>query len=334
MPMIYDRDAGGLWYDARAALAARGGTEISRDRDRAMELTQIRYFTALARALNFTRAAETCNVTQPALTRAIQKLEDELGGPLFHRERNLTQLTELGRVMLPLMEQAQAAAKAARDQAVAFRKRDSSPVRIGLDASLAAALLTSVVAELSRTVNTLDLSVQQDETAGLAARLLEGEIDAALLIDDGRIPERVHRWPLFKEGHVIVCPPDHALAKLDAVPISVLAGPKLLMRDTNGCALRLALDRMCAAAGVTPHVRLAASTGEQIAEMVKAGLGITLAGARRPISPPLVARPLEAGDGERRVVLAAPAGRAHGPTLALFIRLMRARSWADMPAAA
>ena len=299
-----------------------------------MELTQIRYFTALARVLNFTRAAEACNVTQPALTRAIQKLEDELGGPLFHRERNLTQLTELGRVMLPLLEQAQAAAQMARDQAVAFRKRDSSPVRIGLDASLTAALLTPVVAELSRTVSTLDLSVQQDETVGLTGRLLEGEADAALLIDDGRIPERVHRWPLFTEGHVIVCPPDHALAKLDAVPISVLAGPKLLMRDTDGCALRLALDRMCAAAGVTPRVRLAASTSEQIAEMVKAGLGITLAGARHPIPPPLVARPLDAGDGERRVVLAAAAGRAHGPTLAVFIRLMRARSWADMPAAA
>jgi len=299
-----------------------------------MELTQIRYFTALARVLNFTRAAEACNVTQPALTRAIQKLEDELGGPLFLRERNLTQLTELGRVMLPLLEQAQAAAQAAREQAVAFRKRDSSPVRIGLDASLTAALLTPVVTELSRAVSTLDLSVQQDETVGLAARLLEGEIDAALLIDDGRIPERIHRWPLFKEGYVIVCPPDHALAKLAAVPISVLGGPKLLMRDTQGCALRVALDRLCAAAGVTPRVRLAASTSEQIAEMVKAGLGVTLAGAHQPVPSPLVTRPLEAADSDRRVVLGAPAGRAHGPTLALFIRLMRARSWADIPAAA
>lgn len=334
MPAIYDRDAGGLWYDRQAAPLACGGTRFSRNRDRAMELTQIRYFTALARVLNFTRAAEACNVTQPALTRAIQKLEDELGGPLFHRERNLTQLTELGRVMLPLLEQAQAAAQAARDQAVAFRKRDSSPVRLGLDASLAPALLTPVVTELSHTVSALDLSIQQDETVGLAVRLLEGEADAALLIDDGRIPERVHRWPLFSEDHVVLCPPDHALAKLDAVPISVLGGPKLLMRDTDGCALRVALGRMCAAAGVTPRVRLAASTGEQIAEMVKAGLGITLAGARQPVPPPLVARPLRATDGDRRVVLASPAGRTHGPTLALFIRLMRARSWSEIPAAA
>jgi len=62
-----------------------------------MELHQVRYYVALCKALNFTRAAEACNVTQPALTRAIQRLEEELGGPLFQRERNLTQLTELGR---------------------------------------------------------------------------------------------------------------------------------------------------------------------------------------------------------------------------------------------
>jgi DNA-binding transcriptional LysR family regulator len=55
-----------------------------------MEFYQIRYFLALARSLNFTRAAEHCNVTQPALTKAIQKLELELGGVLVHRERHLT----------------------------------------------------------------------------------------------------------------------------------------------------------------------------------------------------------------------------------------------------
>ena len=65
-----------------------------------MELFQVRYFLSLAKTLNFTRAAEACNVSQPALTRAIQKLEDEFGGPLIYRERSLTQLTELGRVAL------------------------------------------------------------------------------------------------------------------------------------------------------------------------------------------------------------------------------------------
>ncbi len=71
-----------------------------------MDPTQIHYFLALARTLNFTRAAEACNVTQHALTKSIQRLEEELGGPSLLRERALTQLTPLGRAMLPLLEQA------------------------------------------------------------------------------------------------------------------------------------------------------------------------------------------------------------------------------------
>ena len=80
-----------------------------------MELQQIRYFLALADSLNFTRAAKRCGVSQPALTQAIQKLEEELGGSLFRRERNLTHLTELGRVM--------------RDQLLAVSDQASAPRR-------------------------------------------------------------------------------------------------------------------------------------------------------------------------------------------------------------
>ena len=68
-----------------------------------MEMHQIRYFLAAARTLNFTRAAEECNVAQPSLTRAIKQLEAELGGDLFRRERPQAQLTELGTRMVPLL---------------------------------------------------------------------------------------------------------------------------------------------------------------------------------------------------------------------------------------
>ena len=66
-----------------------------------MEMHQIRYFLAVVERLNFTRAAERCNVTQPAMTRAIQQLEAELGGLLLRRERNRIHLTDLGRLVLP-----------------------------------------------------------------------------------------------------------------------------------------------------------------------------------------------------------------------------------------
>src|SRR6185312_15395800 len=107
----------------------------------AMEFNQVRYFLTLANTLNFTRAAESCNVTQPALTRAIQKLEDELGGLLFYREHNLTQLTELGQLMRPVLGEL-----AARIKGFALSMQEASSPEIygsllegALDAGLAVA---------------------------------------------------------------------------------------------------------------------------------------------------------------------------------------------------
>src|SRR4051812_35550001 len=96
-----------------------------------MEMQHVRYFLALSRTLNFTRAAEASNVSQPALTRAIQQLEHELGGPLFHRERQRTHLSELGRIMLPYFEAIQAQTDAARTHAKSLKKLDKATLNIG-----------------------------------------------------------------------------------------------------------------------------------------------------------------------------------------------------------
>jgi LysR family hydrogen peroxide-inducible transcriptional activator len=74
-------------------------------RKTAMDMHHIRYFLAVSETLNFTRAAEKCNVTQPALSRAVQQLEEEVGGLLFRRERNLTHLTDLGLLLKPRLQQ-------------------------------------------------------------------------------------------------------------------------------------------------------------------------------------------------------------------------------------
>lgn len=82
---------------------------------------QIRYFLAVSRTLNVTQAAQECNVAQPSMTRAIKKLEKELGGELFRRERQRTHLTELGRMMLPLLQRCLEGAKEAKALAGSLR---------------------------------------------------------------------------------------------------------------------------------------------------------------------------------------------------------------------
>jgi DNA-binding transcriptional LysR family regulator len=83
---------------------------------------QIRHFLAVVETLNFTQAAEKCHVAQPSLSRAIIKLEEELGGELFRRERGLTHLTELDKLMQPLMSRCYESAAAAKKLAASYKK--------------------------------------------------------------------------------------------------------------------------------------------------------------------------------------------------------------------
>src|SRR4051812_7712175 len=110
-----------------------------------MEMHQVRYFLALCAELNFTRAAERCNVAQPSLTRAIKQLEDELGGALFHRERANPPLSELGRTLKPYLEQVYARAEDAKREARAFAGLKRTPLRLGLMCTIAPGQLLDLV---------------------------------------------------------------------------------------------------------------------------------------------------------------------------------------------
>ena len=97
-----------------------------------MEMHQVRYFLAVADTLNFTRAAEQCHVSQPALTRAIQQLEEELGGLLLRRERKLTHLTDFGQLIEPHLRQLAADAEAAKTTAKRFLNLQQADIRLGV----------------------------------------------------------------------------------------------------------------------------------------------------------------------------------------------------------
>ena len=101
-----------------------------------MEMQQVRYFLAVAKTLNFTRAAEESNVTQPALTRAIKQLEDELGGELIRREGRHSHLTDLGNRMQPLLKQCYESALTAKALAAKVKKGDVSTLSIAVSQTL------------------------------------------------------------------------------------------------------------------------------------------------------------------------------------------------------
>jgi DNA-binding transcriptional LysR family regulator len=195
-----------------------------------MEFHQDRYFLSVASTLNFTRAAERCNVTQPALTKGLQELEHELGGQLIHLERQLTQLTELGKAVLPILEATLASAEAVRRRASEHHKRDIEPLKIGLAPSISIALVLRPIAELAKIIEGLRVQISGESTEKLVDLLLRGEINAAMVGEIQDVPARIDDWPLFEERYVVMLARSHHLADRSAIGLAELREATILER--------------------------------------------------------------------------------------------------------
>lgn len=290
-----------------------------------LQLHQVRYFLALARTLNFTRAAEQCNVTQPALTKAVHKLEQELGGALIHRERHLTQLTELGRMIVPALENIFAATEAVRRQAQGYQKKTIAPLKIGLAPSVSAALITELLVELAGTIPDLRVDLQEADADALVAMLLDGEINAALVGDGVELPERIDRWPLFEERYVLVLSRKHPMARQTVIPPHDLH--EVVFLERVGCDVAGRFKETCFADHPGPKVAHRSTQERHLQQMACAGFGVILAPEHAPRLPSLAAIPIEGDPVRRKVQLLAVAGRQYSPALDAFIKLARVRDW-------
>jgi DNA-binding transcriptional LysR family regulator len=195
-----------------------------------MEMHQVRYFLAVARTLNFTRAAEECNVAQPSLTRAIRQLEDELGGDLFRRERPHAQLTELGQRMQPLLQQCYDSALGARSLASSIKSGEIGSLRIALSATIATALLMPYILELRKHFKGLEVKLLRGTAPQVAEFMKSGSAELAIAASLGETWDRLDTWPLFTEGYVLMVGGGHRLAGRGSIQLSDLRGEALLMR--------------------------------------------------------------------------------------------------------
>src|SRR5262249_5709912 len=191
---------------------------------------------------------------------------------------NRTQLTALGRAMLPHLEAAWAAADAAAAQAAAFRRREGKPLRLGVDSTLSARILAPVLGELRSRIADFEVGLAEATSSDLPPRLMAGELDSAVLVEPDDLSERLDRWRLFRERYVVLCPEGHPLAALAAIPLDVLARQSLILRGAPDCDLDRAVMRFSAAVGVEPKLRHRCAGEHQLREMVAAGLGVALAG--------------------------------------------------------
>jgi len=290
-----------------------------------MEMQQVRYFVALAGTLNFTRAAEQCNVSQPALTRAIQQLEHELGGPLFHRERGNTHLSELGRMMLPYLKTVEESARAAREQARAVKKLERATLNIGAMCTIGPQLVAELMVRFQAAHPEVDVSVVDGGAPSMIEKLEKGDLEVAIVGVPEELPENFHQLPIFEERFVIVLPPNHRLVAKNPVEAADLDKEPYVSR--SNCEVFEPVRDALLARGVAMRQVFSSPRDDWVQGMIKAGLGLGFFPEFCVTDPDLVVRPLIAPSFSRTIYLATVRGRPHSPAVGAFVQEARRYPW-------
>lgn len=295
-----------------------------------MEMHQVRYFLAVADTLNFTRAAEQCHVSQPALTRAIQLLEEELGGLLLRRERKLTHLTDFGRLIEPHLRQLFADAEAAKSTARKFLSLQQAQIRLGVMCTIGPARFMGFLAGF-RTANPgCELTLVEGVPSGLSRMLMAGELDLAVMAQPEPFGERLDVLPLYRERFGIAFPTGHRLETQNRIRITDVAEETYLRRIN--CEYRDYLADRLGEHGLTVRVGFQSEREDWIQMMVAAGFGVCFLPEFSPTIPGLRLQPISDPEVSREVSLVSMSGRRFSPAVLAFIRAIRAHDWTPVAA--
>lgn len=270
-----------------------------------MTLNELRYIVALAQEKNFGRAAQRCFVSQPALSVAIQKLEDELGTCLFERGKNAVTMTPVGE---RIVEQAQRVIEEAariKDIAQAGKNQLVGTLRLGIIYTIAPYLLPDLVQSLMEIAPAMPLEIEENLTENLETALRSGQIDAAIVALPFA-PHGVVTDLLYEEPFQVVVPRTHPWAKRKAIRASELAGENTILLNVGHCFRDQVLDSCPELNRAQASVARTTSL-ETVRNMVASGLGVSVlprdALTSKHQSSLVVSIPFTAPVPSRRVVL-------------------------------
>lgn len=236
-----------------------------------MNLTQIRYFMAVAETGSFTRGAERANVTQPTLSAGIKRLEESLGASLFERSRT-PQLTPAGARFLPrarlLLQEWTAARRELRQEDRPTRLR----LRLGYIPGLPPRRLTALLGNFTGAHPDVALEILEAPAGTLMRRLDLGRIDAAILPLGGEADER--SLTLFRQRYLLAVPPKHPLARRSSARIADLQDQPFVIRPQ--AEIMPAAEKLFDGLNVRPRIIGRAESDAALLALVEAGIGVAL----------------------------------------------------------
>lgn len=238
-----------------------------------MELHQLRYFVAVARTGNFSRAAERCHVSQPSLSQQILKLERRLGQPLLNRLGRRAVLTDAGRALLDRATAILAAVEDA-ERRLSSRGLQGGRLTVGAIPTIAPYLLPATLEAFAGHCPNVDLEVQEDVTRTVLAGVVEGDLDLALVA----LPvteERLHAEPLLTEPLLVALPRGHPLTRRRRIQIRDLNQERFILLNEMHCLGEQALS-LCRAHDCQPRIACRSAQIATVQALIALGHGISL----------------------------------------------------------
>ncbi|QTF92842.1 LysR substrate-binding domain-containing protein [Halomonas sp. BM-2019] len=237
-----------------------------------MTLTELRYIVTLAQERHFGRAAERCFVSQPTLSVAVKKLEEELGVALFERSKSTVQVTPLGEKIVEQAQRVLEQTSVIRELANAGKDQLASPLRLGAIYTIGPYLFPHLVPELRRQAPQMPLYIEEGFTGNLRRKLRSGELDAIIVA--------LPFTETYEEAFEVLIPADHPWAEREAIHKEELLKERLLLLGEGHC-FRDQILEACPAISqklASPSNTLTAEGGslETIRHMVASKLGITV----------------------------------------------------------
>ncbi|WP_287118582.1 LysR family transcriptional regulator [Mesorhizobium sp.] len=286
---------------------------------------EVRYFLAACETLNFHKAAVYCNVTQPALTRAIQKLEAELGSRLFSRERSQVRLTEFGRLMRPHLDEVLRRTRDAEQVARGFLSLDAASLTLGVMCTIGPVRFVGFLNAFRNDHPGIAVTVSEGVPGRLTELLLEGNLDVALMAQPQPFGERFHVEPIYSERFGIAFCAGHRFERQNALRLDDVEGEPYL--DRVNCEFAGHIDDLCDARGIGIDVAYRSEREDWIMAMVAAGMGVCFVPEFSALTPGVRHRPVADPEIVRQVSLVSIRGRPLSPAVTAFAEAVRTYDW-------
>ena len=290
-----------------------------------MDLKQIRYFITLSEVLNFTRAAELINITQPTLTKAIQKLEDELGSALIYRDGKDTRLTELGKQLTEEFNKISELEQRAVEIARLANSRENRVINVGISRTIGPPAFSSFIAEAAEMLAGVRIVVHDVDGDMVNESVLAGELDCCFCADHSVKNSKLDITQLFEERLMLAFSNKHPFSQKSSILPHEL-GEEIYI-DRLHCEFRTRVIETMKSQGLSLNTRLQFGREDWVQSSIAAGMGISAMPERSVLLPDIIMAPIEGVDWKRDICFVTIYGPYISPVVKTFKSMVNNHNW-------